>query len=167
MVWGSVIDVGMCKYIFSTDRLARHQMYVCKPSTNKKNNHQQTEKASLQNFPQLQNRPKNRRWRRCCATGMHSMRQPLNTHWNRWGYDWIRLAAALWHHTAPLGCRKAALGCHTATLSQPQDTLTYFRGSETVTLYCCTSSVIAATWCLWLLTIVLLHMNLLWGFGVG
>ena len=46
-----------------------------------------------------------------------------------------------------LRCRAAVLRCHTVALRQSQDTLRCCRGSETVTLFCCTSSVIVPQLC--------------------
>ena len=48
-----------------------------------------------------------------------------------------------------LGCCAAVLRCHPVALRQPQDTLRCCRGSEseTVTLSCCTDSVIAPQLC--------------------
>ena len=43
----------------------------------------------LQNFEQLWNRPKNKRWRRCCTTGTCSMRQSHSIHCNSRGCDLI------------------------------------------------------------------------------
>ena len=86
---------------------------------------------------QLWNHTKKRCWRRCCTTGTCSMIQSHSTHCNSWGYDLISLAVILWHHTAALRCRAAAL-------RQPHGTLSCCRGCETVSLPCCTSSVIAA-----------------------
>ena len=58
-----------------------------------------------------------RRWRRCCttSTGTCSMRQSHSNHCNSWGYDLISLAAVVWHHTAALRCRAAALRCHSSS----------------------------------------------------
>ena len=46
-----------------------------------------------------------------------------------------------------LRCRAAVVRCHTVALRPPQDTLRCCRGSETVTLSCCTDSVIAPQLC--------------------
>ena len=98
------------------------------------------------------NHPKNRCWRRCCMTGTCCMIQFHSTHCNSCGYDWISLAAVMWHHTAALRRRAAALRCHTAALRQLQDTLRCCRSSEIVTFSCWTSSVIAAQLCVRLRT---------------
>ena len=88
------------------------------------------------------------RWRRCCATGTCSMKQSHNTNYNSWGFDLISLAAVLWHHTAALRRRAAALRCRTAALRQPNKWhMRCCRGSETVTLSCRTSFVIAVQLC--------------------
>ena len=91
--------------------------------------------------------PKNGHWRWCCATGMCSMRQSHSTHCSSWGYDLITLAAVLWHHTAALKCRPAALGHHTAALSLPQVTPRSCSSSKTVTESCCMCHTTAAHLC--------------------
>ena len=75
---------------------------------------------TLQIFTQLWNHPKNRRWQRCCMTGMCCIRQSHSTHCNSCGYDLISHAAVMWHHTAASRCPAAVLRCHTAAaLRQP------------------------------------------------
>ena len=47
--------------------------------------------SSLQDFEQLGNYYKNRRWRRCCTTGTCSMSKSHSIHCNSGGYDLIGL----------------------------------------------------------------------------
>ena len=104
---------------------------------------------SLQNFTQLWGYPKNRRWWRCCLTGVCSMTQSHSTHSNSCGNALIiiSLAAVLWCHTAGFRRRTAALGCHTSALKQLQHTLRCCRGSEAV----CLIALLCHTKAMWLL----------------
>ena len=65
--------------------------------------------------------PQKRRWQWCYMTITCSMRQSNSNHCNSWGYDLISLAAVVWHHTAALRCRAAALRCHSSSETATRD----------------------------------------------